>query len=263
MKNKKFIIAVIAVMAVSTAVTVGMLRAQTTRTAADPAEVYVEGLRAYKQGDFEVAAQKLQTTAEGGIHNGKLFYNLGNAYLRSGDLGRAVLYYEKAEKFMPGDPELEFNLKYALSEVKDASEVETSPLAKVLFFPAEVFSEHSLQWAALLGHVLVWLGLLPLLFRKRILRAVAPYVWIPGLIIVTAAAPSVLYARYEAAFSPKAVILENRVPIRSGRDANSAELFALHAGSKVVVEARQDDWYRVRFGPEKRGWVPGDVLGLI
>ena len=43
---------------------------------------------------------------EGGVANGKLFYNLGNSYFRKGDIGRAILNYKRAALYMPNDPNL-------------------------------------------------------------------------------------------------------------------------------------------------------------
>jgi len=46
---------------------------------------------------------------DGGIHNGKLYYNIGNAYFRAGNLGRAILNYKKAQTYIPNDQNLLHN----------------------------------------------------------------------------------------------------------------------------------------------------------
>ena len=38
---------------------------------------------------------------DGEVRNGKLYYNLGNAYFRANDIGRALLNYRRAELGIP------------------------------------------------------------------------------------------------------------------------------------------------------------------
>ena len=49
----------------------------------------------------------------GNIRNGKLFYNLANAYLLKGDVGRAILNYRRAERLTPEGRNLQGNLAFA------------------------------------------------------------------------------------------------------------------------------------------------------
>ena len=60
-----------------------------------------------------------------GIHNAKLYYNLGNAYLHLNDLGQAILYYRRGLRLEPDNPRLQANLQYARSRRVD--QIEASP----------------------------------------------------------------------------------------------------------------------------------------
>ena len=48
-------------------------------------------------------------------------FNLGNAYMRSGNLGKARLCYERAKRLSPDDGRIENNLAYVSSKVDDAN----------------------------------------------------------------------------------------------------------------------------------------------
>lgn len=50
-----------------------------------------------------------------GAENGPLEFNLGNAYMETGDIGRAIAAYLRAERFMPGNADLGRNLAQARS----------------------------------------------------------------------------------------------------------------------------------------------------
>ena len=67
-------------------------------------EEYQRGLKS-KENDaaearsaFATAAQKYQLLADSGVHNAGLYFNLGNAYLQSDSLGRAIANYERSRK---------------------------------------------------------------------------------------------------------------------------------------------------------------------
>ena len=65
--------------------------------------------------DYRESAALLESLLADGFHNGAVYYNLGNAYFRAGEYGRAIAAYRKAKPFRPRDPYLEANLRQALS----------------------------------------------------------------------------------------------------------------------------------------------------
>ena len=52
----------------------------------------------YEDGLYEQAARSYQQLADKGYDDPALYYNLGNAYFKQGDLGRAILNYLRAER---------------------------------------------------------------------------------------------------------------------------------------------------------------------
>ena len=73
---------------------------------------------------------------EGGIRNGKLFHNIGSAYFRTNDIGRAILNYRKAGQYIPNDLNLQQNLNHARRTRLDSFEEtqETKVLRTLLFW---------------------------------------------------------------------------------------------------------------------------------
>ncbi len=84
-------------------------------------EAYNAGLAAVRTDpqhaalSFADAARRFQQLVDEGVVNGRLEYNLGNALLQTGEVGRAILHYRAAERLIPGDPKLRHNLEYARS----------------------------------------------------------------------------------------------------------------------------------------------------
>ena len=59
---------------------------------------------------FASAAQKYQLLVDSGVHNAGLYFNLGNAYLQSDSLGRAIANFERSKKLRPFDSQVRRNL---------------------------------------------------------------------------------------------------------------------------------------------------------
>src|SRR5262245_56535411 len=65
--------------------------------------------------DYRESAALLESLLADGFRNGAVYYNLGNAYFRAGEFGRAIAAYRKARPYRPRDPYLEANLRQALA----------------------------------------------------------------------------------------------------------------------------------------------------
>ncbi|MDD4858579.1 MAG: tetratricopeptide repeat protein, partial [Candidatus Krumholzibacteria bacterium] len=72
---------------------------------------------------------------DGHVRNGKLYYDIGNAYFRLGDVGRAILNYKRSGLFMRNDQNLRQNLDYARNRRADRIEPrQKEKVLKTLFF---------------------------------------------------------------------------------------------------------------------------------
>ncbi len=224
------------------------------------ARQFITSLEAYKAGDYPAAVAGLEAIAQKGVRNGALYYNLGNAHLKNGDLGRAILWYERSARLIPGDPDLMFNLAYARSLSKDAAEDDALPLMRIFFFWNYQLSPRTIVALAVGGNLLFWsLAVAWRMSGRRMLRKAAIAVLIPSVVFVMTAG----FNFYTAANSRQGIILPETVSIRSGWEQTSTELFVLHTGAKVQVVKSADDHLLISFSKDKIGWVRRDSLGLI
>ena len=77
----------------------------------------------YSEKNYTKSAQAYESLIDKGVHNGYLYYNLGNTYIRMGKTGPAVLNYIRARKWIPRDENLEANLKFAIQQTQDKIEL--------------------------------------------------------------------------------------------------------------------------------------------
>lgn len=234
---------------------------QICRADADP-QKFLDGIAAYKSGRYQEAISKFEELAASGISNAKLFYNLGNAYLKNKDLGHAILCYERALKLDSDEPDLLFNLSFARSLTKDAEKNAGPSLYRILFFWKYRLSHRTIVLLALIGNGLCWSLLLLRLFfksKRRSIGITAAAAALPALIFIVTA----LYNFYEVSHTPKAVILPEKVSVRSGLSDRATELFVLHAGTVVTVQKLQGNFIRIAFSKDKIGWIKRSLAGII
>ena len=70
----------------------------------------------YTQGHFAEAISGYEALVRAGQWSANLFYDLGNAYFRTADFGRAILNYERALALERHHPEATANLQIARDE---------------------------------------------------------------------------------------------------------------------------------------------------
>ncbi|HSH71149.1 MAG TPA: tetratricopeptide repeat protein [Deferrisomatales bacterium] len=223
--------------------------------------LFLEAVGAYQGGDYAAAVSQFEALVASGVVNGKLYYNLGNAWLKAGDLGRAVLWYERAALLLgPADPELRFNREYAQGLTVDEPPETGVEWDRVLLF----WRGRVPRWVLVGGVVGLNAAFWLLLAARRVWRRRSLRRWAAlcgaglALLLLTLGADA-----WSARRAPGGVILPPEVPVRSATSPEATELFRLHAGSLVRVDRHQDDYVRIRYGSQTIGWVPAGAVGLI
>ena len=74
---------------------------------------YNEANALYRAGDFAAARHMYLEVVDAGVEDARIYYNLGNACFKSGQLGEAILWYERARRLLPHDEDIEANLRFA------------------------------------------------------------------------------------------------------------------------------------------------------
>ena len=223
----------------------------------DRTGLFIQAIKAYREGDFSGAATNFEAIAASGVNNPDLYYDIGNAYFKAHDLGRAILWYERAKKIVPNDPDLVFNLNHARSLTLDKVE-EPFSWRDILFFWKGWVSLGWMQAGAVGGSCLFfsWAGFC--LFRQRKIFTG------PGLIL--AFLPIFLTLAVGLEYTSDnmvshAIIVQDVVQVTSGTAPASTTLFDLHAGTRVRVKDRKNGFLKIMLTREKVGWVkPGDAI---
>jgi len=217
-----------------------------------------EAVASYRKG---IAA--FESLIAGGCRNGKLYYNLGNAYFRTNDISRAILNYRRSLRLIPGDSHVRENLKYARSRTQDKIETSgKSALIRNLFFWHFDMSLRSRTIAAIVFYVLVWALLIAaVIVRARWLR------WpIIGAVALTLAlAASCAIDHYSRSHHLEGVITAEQVTVRKGNGISYEPQFKepLHSGTEFSVIEVRGTWLHVGLADGKTGWIQASAAEII
>ena len=244
----------------------GEIAASETTAAAPPAaivpgEVFFNANSAYEAGQFDQAIDLYQQILADGHDNGHVHYNLGNAFLRNGELGQAIASYRRSLSFQPRGQDIQANLEFARKSRKDAIEPPTPGAAqKTLFFWHYALSRAELGVLVVVLNALFWSVLILRIFRlgSEALRWITMILLI--LLLITGGSLAIRHLRPQQV----AVIVPQEVDVRSGTNRADLVLFKLHAGTEVRVVDRRDDTLRIALPDEGRGgWIEARHAELV
>ncbi len=227
---------------------------------AAPADDWQRGNEAYVAGDYSGAIAAYNDIIDAGQVSHKLLYNLGNAYFKDGQLGRAILLYNRALVLDPGDRDTRWNLEIAESRVR----VRIEPVPQ--FFVARwVKALHGTMssdgWAAISLAALVVAAaamLTYLLARRHILRKTGFYTTLLAIFIF-------IVAFVFSAAKPKAeaIVMSEAATVKSAPDAAARDAFILYEGTKVQIVSTLGTWSEVEIADGNKGWIASAAIESI
>jgi len=222
-------------------------------------EIYFEANRAYKEDRYLESIDGYFELIGNGYVNGHLYYNLANAYFRSGQLGRAILNYKRAQLLIPRDADLNFNLLYALDQTQDAVSADQNFLRQAFFWLDEI-TLRELMWFFVVLNILFW-GILVL--RLFLRPEWTYYVFIVLLIFWLVGGAALGVKWHQLKTDLRAVILVGEVDVLAGPDSNDTVLFKLHEGTIIHRERIEDGWSLIRLSENKRGWLKSSAIEQV
>jgi tetratricopeptide (TPR) repeat protein len=222
---------------------------------ADPLSGFDEGLRKYRANDMDGAIAAWDQVLSQGYTSGSLLYNLGNAYYRTGKIGRAILCYERARKFLPRDHDLSANLDLARLGTVDKIE---QPVRLVIWNWVDgVRDDFSLPELALMfyifgilggGAVLVWkFGGLKLqgLFKRLSVAFLILYIGLGCW----------YFWKVSLSREPIGIVMATKSDVFSAPDNTAKQLFTLHEGTKIRLGENLSGFISVRLADGRKGWI--------
>jgi len=213
----------------------------------------------------ESSAMFQRVIDEGGIENGRLYYNIGNARMLRGDTGGAVLNYRRALRLMPGDAEIERALDSARRRVEGRAEAGDAERAERLLLAWHHRLAPGTRFGLLAVCSLVfWSVALARTWRlgSRSLWWVGGAAGALGLAILA----SLIAGERAQEHSMDAVVMTSGVVGRKGPDESAYQPSfneRLSAGFEVTVLERRLGWALVRLADGRETWLPERTMEFV
>jgi len=246
---KKFILCVIILLAPWTAI-----------AGNNPASsLFEQGNTAYEKADYINAIGAYSQIIISGIRNSAVYYNLGNAYYKLNEPGRAVLCYKRALRLAPRDKDIRQNLEYLLSLVQE--ERVKTPSEKLVENLFNLISLNSLTLLASFVYLLLFISLALSIFVKRRFLF-----WVNiSLGLVLALSGLWFYGRIDSEYlTQKGVIVVSQGEARNGPGEGYSVAFTVPEGKEVVIMQKRDQWYEIGVQEKGiKGWITKDEVEQI
>ena len=217
--------------------------------------------KAYADSEYELAIRSYENMLENGQSSFELYYNLANAYYRLNRYADAVLNYEKALLFEPGNSDVEFNLNLANSFIKDKVDLNDKfDTVRIMNDLSKFVSPYSIQLFSIGLMVLLIALMLWMKFKSRKLRLL----WLMLCMVFSFSLFSLSkWIDKESSKYLEGIVFAPRVNVKSSPLKSGAKLFVLHEGTKVRVLNEEKGWLRIYLDDDKMGWIPANSLEKI
>lgn len=220
-------------------------------------DAFARGNAEYAAGRFKEAAELYESEVAAGETNAALFYNLGNAWYRTGDLGRAILNYQRALALEPRHPEAAANLRLARDKAR-ALELRKNWWEGIA---TRATMTHYAVTAAT-GFWVAAFAAAVLLFQPR-RSATAIVVCVFGLLTCGLAIASAYVLETGTRGRALAVVVDKKVDARLATADNANTVLTLPPGSEIKILSKRGDWIYAALPNEQRGWIPAKAAERV
>ena len=219
----------------------------------------------YEKKDYAKALENYRAAFDMGIESGNLYYNMGNASLKMGKIGYAILFYEKAMRLIPQDGDLKSNMVYAKAFSSGASTAQPSGMGFIAALIKSPFGDLNLNGVAIVTIALYLLSVgMAILFlvtpffvrRLRILfiLAIFAFLW-------SGAVFGIRY--YEEEILKKGVVVVKAAEAKYEPVESSTTYYKVQEGDEVTVMGTRDGWRHIRRPDGKSAWISETVVEEI
>lgn len=230
---------------------------------------------AYNADNYKEAADLYLHIIQSEGASASLYYNLGNCYYRSGEMGKAILAYERSLRLDPTNDDAKNNLDFVNARISDRPGERGTFIGNALDTAANIAHSNTWAWLAFGAFVLTLIGVLAYIFSNIIV--VRKIGFFGGFVTLIATGIFIFFAYRSAAIAvaddaaiitvPSTILSTSpRVP----KDRNQ-EAMLLHEGTKVMiidsVKSTTDSvnslWYDVAVDNNHRAWINAAAVEKI
>ncbi|MGZ8898995.1 MAG: tetratricopeptide repeat protein [Limisphaerales bacterium] len=217
--------------------------------AAETLSHFEQANRLYEQGNYAEAASLYESMVKAGRHAASIYFNLGNAHFKQGELGRALFNYRRAERLAPRDPDIQANLRFTRERVDGGISLVQPTWQRVFqyFTLNEITAVTTLLFWA-------WASVFCVVRFRLYLRSK-----LRGVGFISAgllgSALILLGFSYLIARERTAIVAVTQATVHLGPLPESQSAFTASDGAELRILAERQDWLQVSDRSERSGWI--------
>lgn len=225
--------------------------------------LFIQGNTYFENDQYARSARTFERLLSLAEHE-DLYYNLGNAYYRMGEVGFAVWAYEKGLQFDPRNKDIKHNLELVNARVKDRIEV---PEGFVL-----LDWYRSIKNSTTVNDLLAWgsgflllVGMIYFFRQFRFIGRRTSFRLQTTLVVLTILVHSICLDKYwDVTDTEEGVIVSQTVNVYSiPAIRDEMMVFKVHEGLKVEITQYQDHWIEIILLDGKKGWIPDNTFRAL
>lgn len=235
----------------------------TVDTWASDEDVFEKAEKFYRAGEYDKAIELYQSTLEENEISAVTFYNIGNCYYKKSDFIHALLYYEKSNKYEPGNESTLLNIEISQAKLSDTKENLNSGIAGWIYTivnsrKADYWSYLSIGLSVLGSLFLFLMFFSSQLSLKRMALATSFASFIFSFVFF-------VFSWYQIGYfnsDKDGMIITENAEARSEPDGKSKTVFIVPGGMKIKILQQKEDWTEISLNSNV-GWVKTQELEKI
>ncbi|HEY9533600.1 MAG TPA: tetratricopeptide repeat protein [Mucilaginibacter sp.] len=212
----------------------------------------------YNKGQYKQAAGAYNDILSDGYQSAAVYFNLGNAHYKQGELPEALLNYEKAHRLAPGDDDINFNIRLANSKTVD--KIDEAPeffLSKwwkgfIMGFSADGLATTAIILTLVGSALLIW-------YFFAIAGGIKKLAFFSSVVFFFVAICSIIIAVSQLSYfdnNKQAIVFTPSVNVKTSPADAVSTAFVLHDGTKVNVQGNNEGgWLKIKIANGNEGWI--------
>ena len=228
-------------------------------------KIFNEAIEYFENKDFMEALELFRSLENEGLENADLYYNIGNCYFRSSDIGSSILYFKRALKIQSNHDAARRNLNYALTFTKDKQNLDSEDVIRSIW--QRTFDSFSINLLAILL-MIFWIALtgmiVLMIIRYRGREKTIP-IFITTIIVFFIVIFSILsFLKWQGFHNNKEAVLIFPTAIGySGPNKEFIRVFTIHEGMIFQIEKQENDWSLIKLKNGLGGWIKSSTFEKI
>ena len=229
-----------------------------------PNSLFEKGNTFYNKGDYQNAIESYLTIIENGYHSPEVYYNLGNANYKIGNVAEANFYFEKAKMLSPNDKMIINNLGFAKNMTMDS--IEILPQTQIYLFFSDLLAFMTTDNWSITTILILWIVCILFLiysfsksiFTKRIFfsSGIVSFLIFIFFMYLT-------ISKYEQENIKRGIIFSKEIGVWTEPNQRTEVLFFLHEGTKFQITDELEGWSKILISNGSEGWIQSNSIRLL